>query len=176
MAHAKDYDQYEDSGLAFSEDQVKNYNPEGEGYRRLDYLVELHNVLHAMNRLNYGPIVWAGKYSSRIKYRATGLCAALLIEQPHSSDFFAKDNEFMLKAQKVNNWTEWADSLVNECDVYLTYVVTLGRRASAAQGWSREQKSMSNKLVNQVKNQKITMDKFAETIRAYVLKTDRPGM
>lgn len=177
MARAKAYDAWEDPGMVFSEDDVKNYSPLDTAERRMDELIELHNVLNALSLLGYGPSEWAGSYSKRVKLAVTGLCVSVKMAQPDPSDFDERGlPEYMAVAQKMRNWYKWADGLANDCDLYMAKIVTLGRRAAGAQGWKKQEHSVANKFANRINEQRYVFQQYAMELRSYNLKTDHPGM
>lgn len=149
MARAKAYDKWDDPGMAFSGEQIANYNIQEAGIRRMDVLIEAQNIMYAIAQIPGGQTVVPKKISDHLKKRATDLARVLWIEQPDPTDFDSMDPEFVLAAQNVEDLWEWAINFVVDTEAWITMCVTLGRRAAIGNSWSKQDHSFSNVMINQ---------------------------
>jgi hypothetical protein len=171
MATARALDCYEDPGMAFTEQEVMNYSTVREAEDRLVWLIELQNVMAAYEKISAvghaGARVWSQRAAKDLKRHAGYLCVAAGIPAPDDSDFDTEDKEFNLRAQQVEDPREWVEALIAETEGVLRRLVTLGRRAKVMQSWNKTERSVSNKFLNAVQNDKRRMELWQEELRKY---------
>ena len=163
MARAQAFNDWEDIGLGFGEDEVVNFNLVDVVERRLDRLIEIQNILAALAHIPDGLVETPRMMAKQCRDLATGLVrfSALGIEAPPDSDFNSLDREFIMEAQRIEDLYEWTIGIRTETEAWLRHHVTLMRRLP---NQSKTQISSGNKVVNCVVNQFRTMTKWIDTI------------
>lgn len=160
MATAKIYDQYEDPGMAFTEEEVSTYSLEEECERHISRLLEVYHVAKAYSTVNTLGSLTATSICKDLARdmadRAQMFTAAVTIPFVDESDFKVTDPEFNLAAQQIESLPEWLLGLTTEWNALIRRAVTLGRRA----GLSRADKSRSNKMINAFVNEQFRLVKY----------------
>lgn len=174
MATAKNLDEFEDYGLAFSEDEVKEYSVEKVAEERLSWLIENYNVIYCYWRIseygNVGSRMWSKEAFKKLKPHLAYLCIAGSLPVLDYNDLGLYESEFIARAQKIEFVEDYVRELKVDTKSWLVRNVTLGRRASGR--WNKSDRSVSNKVCNAVLNQLTLIDKWLVELSS--LSVNRP--
>lgn len=155
MARSGAYDEWEDVGLAFTEEQAQSFDPQALAETHLRYLCDNLRILERRAQLpDVSKPVWFQQAAKRLKSRITWLAVAASLpsvdvaavcELPDPKS--AEGKELTKRAQMMEP-EPWLGQMQADCNAHLTQLVTLGRRAATVQKWGKAQHSRSNKIAN----------------------------
>jgi hypothetical protein len=154
MAKAALYDQYEDVGMAFSDEEVAGWDPVAWGEGRVTYLLQQSRVLLRRSELNLGKDEWWILAAKTVYETATWYCYAL--ELPGLDKEIAqalpsansKDGKALTGMALDLDPDVWVTTFTAGAEAALGFTVTIGRRALSREGWTKKQTRMGNKLAN----------------------------
>lgn len=155
MATAITYDEWDDPGLAFTEDQVAGYAPSAVAAVRVNWLAE--HIPLALRRSQLGEkSEWWRKVADKMVDSITWYC--VVAELPgidREKIFQLPDGEELKKLTvQARKWGEPSDVLSEWRMLVRSEMVqhvTLGRRCAGSKkisGWGKREKSISNKVAN----------------------------
>lgn len=159
MANAVVYDLWDDAGMAFSEDQVREFHPSATAAGRVTWLVTHALVTQRRSDLNTEKPQWWAKVSRSILDCAGWYCVAGELPGLDRSEVMrAPTREPELKklsalAHQLGDPEEFLDAWGSDVTGVMRSHVTLGRRclgARAVSGWGVKEKKMSNRVANAV--------------------------
>lgn len=171
MATARDLNEWEDPGLAFTEQDVQDYDIRVEAKLRLAELQDLYLVLKASQGLPYGLQSWANNASSNVRSWMTWICRQCLIPLPEIKTWSFGPGEqeerkpYTARAVRDGAWVISCSEL-DRSTQHLVRAVTLGRRAGSLMGWNKGQKSESNKYCNALLKQREGCLHWKEVVRS----------
>lgn len=158
MATAEAYDDFDDPGLAFTDEQVKEYRPQIVASVRVNWLLE--HIPLVLRRSQLGEKAqWWTKVGHKMVDVVTWYCVVAelpgidreeLMKEPEA------EKALTLAARKLGEpdefLAEWASLIRTE----MVQHVTLGRRCSSARAissWGKRERSISNKVANALKKE-----------------------
>lgn len=155
MARSAVYDKWEDVGLAFSVEEVADYDPKVLGEKRIAHLMDAALVMERRSTLpKIDKPAFCHQVARDLLNRATGYCRALTLPGidksaaltlPHAGSAEGK----ALTARAVNmDIDAWLVEEIARVEACLRYAVSIGRRAESRTGWRKTDRSLSNKLAN----------------------------
>ena len=155
MATAAVYDEWDDPGLAFSEEQVAAYTPQVVAAVRVNWLLE--NAPLALRRSQLGEkSEWWRKVADKMVDLITWYCVVAelpgvdreaIYELPDGKALTALTVEARRIGDPENFLAEWRSEVRSE----MIQHVTLGRRCSGSRtisGWGKRHRSISNRVAN----------------------------
>jgi hypothetical protein len=174
MATAEAYNDYDDPGMAFGEDEVKAYKPELWAEGRVKELVERCKVVAALLALGEDKPVFWKSMAGWLHNVVSWYCRVAELD---GVDFDAlstaavKDKACIAAARKVMSLgaDAWVHEWQSEADRHIRYVVTLGRRCATSKtlsGWTKRDRSISNKLANAIMGELRAADKALVTLNS----------
>ena len=159
MARSAVYDEWEDVGLAFSAQEVAEYDPKALGEKRIAHLLESALVLERLSTIPKAEKPkWCHDAARDLLTRATWICKALTLpgidkaaalELPPASS--AEGKAITAAAQRLDLDT-WLEEEISKAEACLRYAVSIGRRAESRPDWRKQDRSLSNKLANALVN------------------------
>lgn len=155
MATAIAYNQWEDPGLSFTEEEVEAFNPQELGKLRLDYVLSLWAVAHRRADLpGTDKPVWWRSAEKMVFSVGRWYCMALelpgldkealTLALPSSQ---TAEGKKLAKAVVNAEPEEWLGEWIANAEACMRYAVTLGRR-HASQHKNKNSKRLANKLAN----------------------------
>lgn len=172
MARAVKYDEWDDPGMAFSDDSIAEYDPASWAEAHVAGLTYSVRVLRRHAELPKATKPqWSTSAADALEKVAGWFCVALRIEAP-SAEAFQPPNpktkegkEVTKEAQKID-LEEWLRSHHSAAIVAMRHVVTIGRRAAGPQKWAKAQHSANNRLANALENEVRVFNRLAEEMSA----------
>lgn len=172
MATAYAYDSWEDPGLAFTDEEVANYDPWKLADARRDYLLSMWAVVHRRSELKIEAAEWWRKAAAKILDVTSWYCvsceipafdrAALAEGLPPASSSQGKALTKQALDQTPEGFLgEWQAS----SEACMRYAVTLGRRAVGSRR-GRNLKRISNKLANSINKEMSTANYLQKLLEA----------
>jgi hypothetical protein len=155
MASAAVYDQFEDAGLAFSDEELKAWSVKEWGEERLAYLVAKRSLPLRSSQLRDAPkVAYTGKLVKAMADCITWNCIALGLRNVTVGEMDDLPSPPEKAGQELNvaalSWRgeigPWLDMWESEAIVELQHLVTIGRRCGSI--WKKADKSLSNKAAN----------------------------
>lgn len=154
MARAAMYDQFEDVGMAFTEEELKAFKPEEVAEERCRVLVG-----HARAALRRSEIPdmpkpkWLEEVASRLIDSVTWTLKAMTLEGIDRDKVLslpaAGSKEGKALTVEAQRWSvEELEGLRSEGEALLRWCVTIGRRCESMGSWRKADRSRSNKLAN----------------------------
>lgn len=154
MATAEAYDQWDDPGLAFSEEQIKACNPKASAAERVNALIEIVPVVLRRSELGT-KAKWWEKVADKMVDVITWYC--VVAELPgidrEGIRIHANDKAITLRAHKLGTEEEFMRIWHSTVSGVLVTHVTLGRRCASARalsGWTKKERSLSNRVANAI--------------------------
>lgn len=176
MARSAVYNEWEDAGLAFSSEEVAGFDPKALAEKRIAYLLDVALVLERVSTIpkTSKPAFHHGAARSLVN-RASWYCKALTLPGFDKTaamtlpDSRAKDGKTLTaEAQKYirQGPDVWLEGMLDNVEACLRYAVSLGRRAESRSGWTKTDRSLSNKLANALVQERSTVVKLMEDYSA----------
>lgn len=165
MGVAQKYDQYEDPGLAFSEEDCTTFDVQAWAVGRVETLTWMAHVWNAslnlpkpqkpkVVRRAIGYVVGCvGLYT--VKAEIPGRSQEEVTGEPPFSSEVKSWAIDLLNSGVERSVEEWVGSVNRE----MTHFVTLCRRAKGAQSWTKKERSMANRLANALEIEKTRAEK-----------------
>jgi len=161
MATAAAYDEWEDVGVSFSEEDLRNYRPGDWASERVARLLKVGVVLLRREDLPDMPKPgWTKKARQAVLQRMiTWYCQALDVPCPEISpdelrvDPKSSEGKAITKAALELKPADIIGLLRGEAEAGMRHVVTIGRRCASQKsvsGWKKADGSYSNKLANAI--------------------------
>lgn len=179
MATAQAYDEFEDPGLSFSDEELTQWSIQGWV---IEHISDLLFKLAVLNRYSTIPNMQkqttAMEAAKMVFSSATFYCLkALLPGLERASAFELPDPKSeegrRLTAVAVNvDLPKFIDEWVGSAEAARRYFVTIGRRANVAQGWGKGQRSISNQVANAI-TQEINKAQKIQLLCISTTKEDR---
>lgn len=155
MATAIAYDQWDDPGLAFTEEDLASWDLKAFGNERVEYLLRWHRLFLRRAEIPDMPKPeWWKEFVKPLLNAATWYCHALGLEgvmtdaastlPPAASE----EGKALTKDALNADPSDVAHEIMGDVEVALHHAVTIGRRCVGKGAWKKEQKSLSNKLAN----------------------------
>jgi hypothetical protein len=174
MASAGAYDEWDDAGMAFTDEECSGYRPKVFAEKRVSAIGEAILVLMRREAIEGLPMPeWWHEVRQGLERIASWYCvsqeipALALALPPSSSQEFKK---LAAAAQKLD-----AESFVGQyladAEANMRYVVTLGRRCmgnAKMSGWKKTDGKASNKLANCVMKERNFGEKIRGTLTARI--------
>lgn len=178
MAQSSRYDEFEDVGMAFTDEEIAAYDMQAVALERVGVLTELvlrpakrklqlkpqyPTFVGQMIKITTGVVTWYGTALELPRTRED-LEAAFARMDPETDEGKA----ITIQAQQMN----YEDLLLSwEAQVIgvMRKHVTIGRRCSTAtkvSGWKKADKSMSNKLANCIVREMDAVEKLTKSLEA----------
>lgn len=181
MATASLYDQWQDSGLAFSEEEVRVFNPKQWAEA---HVLELASAARTFCRLaelpDHEKPALVKDICRGLLNRASALCKFMELDgfdedearslPPPSTTAGKKLTKLALEVDVE----QWVHAFANQAEVAMTHVVSLGRVCALSRtvsGWSKKERSLSNKLANQMNNELQLAEKFRQALDSNRIKS-----
>lgn len=176
MATAFAYDAWEDPGLAFTEREVEDYDPQKLAEARRDHLLSMWAVVHRHSELKIEAVQWWKDAARKVLDVASWYCVAcevpafdraeLASSLPSPSSSAGKK----LTAQALDLTPEaWLGDWSASSEACMRYAVTLGRRAIGKKR-GKNLKRLSNKLANSIMKEMRTAQHLEELLSARTTK------
>ena len=155
MASATAYDQYEDAGLAFSDEDLKAWDIKEWGEERLVYLVAKRSLPLRSSQLRDAPKpVFTAKLVKAMADCITWDCLSLGLRNVTAGEMDDLPSPPEQAGQELNvaalAWRSgigsWIDQWESEALIELQHLVTIGRRCGSI--WKKHERSLSNKAAN----------------------------
>jgi len=168
MATAVAYDQWEDAGLAFSEDQLKNFSPTLVAAARVNWMVEQIPIVLRRADLAGLPKWWQ-EVARKMEDVMGWYCVVAVLPAVDRVDLHslvnagtpAERKKQTLAAHSLGTEMEFLNAWHTEVRGTMIELVTLGRRCSsstAVSGWKKADKKMANKVANAVDREAHAID------------------
>jgi hypothetical protein len=154
MATARAYDAYQDTGMAFSEDDIRSYDPQAWAQERVVNLQKIANLMARKAAITDVKPKWWADFVKYIYQNIGWYCVAMEIPKPEElappDPRSVQGKALTIMAQELTEedalgrWRSKADSA-------LKYVVTIGRACagnSPVSGWKKKESKLNNKLAN----------------------------
>jgi len=155
MATASSYDEWEDVGMAFSEETVAEWSPKEWAEGRVTYLVQQARIMQRRSTIQgLGKQVWCEDAAKRLLDVAAWYCRAMEIPGINREEALelpspkTADGRKLTSAAQAAEPENWLGALAAGGEAAMGFVVTLGRRASSRPDWKRADGKLSNKLAN----------------------------
>jgi hypothetical protein len=173
MATAVAYDQWDDPGLAFSEEEIAGYLPTALATQRIEMLCYQHRViLRAVQVGAPKPVFWAKAAAKLLDVASwyaqavgvTGIDREACGQLPDPKS--AAGKELTVVAQRLEP-DSFITALAVDAELQMRYVVTIGRKCAGAtpiSKWGKKERSLSNKLANAVKKEIDLAHKLSELL------------
>lgn len=166
MAKAVVYDEFEDVGLALTDEAVREWDMEAWALERVDYLVFHARVLLKRASIpGMDKVDWCEEFAKGILDCAAWYCritetegldreAARTLPSPQSG----QGKMLASSAQGIDS-KDYLSGFAGDADRAMVHVVTIGRRCTH---WKKADQRLSNKLANAVnKERSLTMKMHA---------------
>lgn len=149
MATARLYDQWEDAGMAFTEEDLESYSPQRWAEQRIEKMMGRYVVVCRRAELAEDKPQWWKDFASGIKKVVGWYCVAMELPKMEMDSASASLTAGKrLTAQARDLTPEVALGVwQTDAEAAMRHVVTLGRRC-AGRGWKKGERSLSNKLAN----------------------------
>lgn len=178
MATSGRYDDYEDPGMAFTEGELKAYDMQALAQERVDKLVS--GVLRPAQRrmdLNLQYPAFCGILVRETKSIVTWYGVALELPMVRSTidDLLEREDPMSAEGKRITKAAQQMDFdvLLNQWEQnalgVMRRAVTIGRRCSSAtkvSGWTKADKSRSNKLANCLDREVNSVEKMIVKLEA----------
>jgi hypothetical protein len=159
MASAAAYDEWEDPGKAFSDQEVEGYSVLKEAEARMQYLHrQLLLVEKARTFKDHAKPAWMTKQSKRLLQVMGWLCKAVELEGFNDEEMkelplatSAAGKALAKEAQQID-WEGWINHAIQSTEAALIYHVSLSRRCAGR--WAKRERSLSNKYANALNGQR----------------------
>lgn len=156
MATAEVYDEWDDPGLAFTEEQVAAYTPQAVASVRVNWLLE--HIPIVLRRSQLGEKTeWWRKTADKMVDVATWYCVVAEIPGLDREMIFdlglddAEMKRLAVAARKLGEPEEFLATWRSLVRSEMVQHVTLGRRCAGSKkisSWGKREKSISNKVAN----------------------------
>lgn len=179
MARAAAYDEWEDAGLALSDDEVNSYQPVQVGQKRVAQLSMAVRLLLRQVETGQPKTATIQDAANRLLDAATWYCRALGLEGINREELTTLPKASTAEGKKLTAQSlklpapDLLRSLREKAEADMRYAVTIGRRCEgprrAAGGWSKENRSASNRLANSINKEmnaiRKALDAWASTTK-----------
>lgn len=171
MATAGAYDEWEDVGMAFTEEDIASYDPQKwADQHALDLVQRIKVFLRHAELPKVEKPDWWSKAADRYIDVITWLCVATEIPGIDREairtlpDAKSAEGKVLTKEALDLVPEEWLGycSEANEAD--LRYVVTIGRRCG--KGWGKRNRSLNNKLANALVRERAALLKLEDLLNS----------
>lgn len=171
MATAEAYDQWDDPGLTFTDEQCHEYKPQTTAAVRMNELLELIPLALLRSQLGEKPQWWvkvAHKMVDCVTWYAVvaelpGIDRAEVLEEPQ------RTTELTVAARKLGEPDEFLATWRQGVRAEMVIHVTLGRRCSGSRkisGWTKRERSVSNKVANALTKELGVCDHLEQMLNA----------
>lgn len=178
MATARAYDAYQDTGLAFSEDEIREYDSQVWAQERVERLGKIQLVLMRKAELTDSKPKWWDGFAKRVAQIVGWYCVAMEVPKPPTPTLpdphSAEGKRLTIQAQELDEddaLGKWRSS----ADKSLRFVVTIGRACGGnrpVSGWKKKEVRLSNRLANCVMREVQLADKMEEELASKGMKND----
>lgn len=181
MATASKYDPWHDQDLEFTLEELQAYRPEDWASKRVNELCQLHRIIE--RRLQLGQpmkkfwedvqrytLARATWYSRSLSVPGVDWDALHTLPDPTSQEGKALTVKAQTYLMDYEGTEGWVDNYEAQAIGNLVYVVSIGRACALKKpsidwnGWSKNDKSMSNKLAHSVDLERITAEKLRKEL------------
>lgn len=158
MATAEVYDEWDDPGLSFTEEQVGSYSPQTVAAVRVNWLLETIPLAYRRSQLGEKSEWWR-KVADKMVDVVTWYCIVAEIpgiDREHVFDLPETDadmKKLTVAARKLGEPEELIASWRSIVRSEMIQHVTLGRRCAGSRkisNWTKREKSISNKVANAI--------------------------
>lgn len=172
MARAQAYDEWDDPGMAVSEDECLAYSPQEVAQGRVKEVVQAVRLLLRMNQTGQDKPATTEASAKRLLDVATWYCRAAGLEGVSRDEVTTLPAPSTAEGKKLSasalktTAPDLIAMLRERAEADLRRSVTLGRRCEGARRadgkWSREDRSASNRLANAILKEATTCEKLLE--------------
>lgn len=155
MATATAYDQWEDAGMAFSDEELAAWSTEEWVTQHVEELVDLCRLLKRRQELpGFPKPAWVGKAFQTMRNVATWYCVAAGVAAIDEEEAWtlpspqSKEGKALTKLALDLDVAAWIGLRREVVEADLRRLVTIGRRCAGSGRWNKAQKKQSNKVVN----------------------------
>lgn len=172
MATAEAYDQYDDPGMAFTDEQCAAYDPKAVAAVRVNALQNYAPL--ALRRSQLGEKAkWWEKVHAKILDVMSWYCVVAEIpgidrELMHKLPTDDKElRKLTVDARNLGTEEEFVVRWHGEAVAEMMQHVTLGRRCSLSKkmsGWGKKERSLSNRVANAITKEISTIERLTEML------------
>lgn len=175
MATAEAYDDWDDPGMAFNDEQVESYEPQACAAVRMNWL--LGSIPLAVRRAQLGE---KAKWWETVAAKQADLVTwyAVVAELPgvDREGLLGVDGvdgadlrKLTVGARDMGDPLDWLAEWSSMVDQEMRGHVTLGRRCATSKkmsGWGKRERSISNKVANALHKEQTTIARLALQLRS----------
>lgn len=154
MATAVAYDEWDDPGMAFTDEDLVSYDPQKWADQHVLVLTgTIKSVLRHAELPKIEKPDWWSKAADKMIDTITWFCVALEIPGIDREairtlpDAKSAEGKALTRTALDLNPEDWLGAMLSTSEANLRHIVTIGRRC-AGKGWDKRNRSLNNKLAN----------------------------
>lgn len=174
MATAEAYDQWDDPGLAFSEEQISGYEPTAVAAVRVNELLELIPVVARRAQLGEKAKWWESVGAKMLDVCSWYCVVAELpgIDREGALEVTADGSalrKLTVAARDLGTPEDFLAEWQGKADAEMRQHVSLGRRCASSRklsGWSKRERSISNRVANALFKEQAAIARLSTSLRS----------